>query len=60
MTKQSTLRRMEQQNAMRQPAAIIRCDQCDNGVEMSWNYCAWCGAIADWIPPARGERDQSR
>lgn len=30
-------------------AAITRCDQCDNGIEEGWNYCAWCGmGIDNW------------
>jgi hypothetical protein len=24
--------------------AIVRCDQCDNGIEKAWEFCAWCGA----------------
>lgn len=23
--------------------AMKRCDQCDNGIEPDWHYCAWCG-----------------
>ena len=23
--------------------ALARCDQCDNGIEQAWNYCARCG-----------------
>jgi hypothetical protein len=22
---------------------IVRCDQCDNGIESDWEFCAWCG-----------------
>lgn len=33
----------------------FRCDNCDNGVELEWNYCAWCGATKDWVPAAHGE-----
>lgn len=23
--------------------ALHRCDRCDNGIDLNWNYCAWCG-----------------
>jgi len=28
-------------------APIFRCDQCDNGVDLNWKYCPWCGAKGD-------------
>lgn len=24
-------------------AALQRCDRCDNGIDLKWYYCAWCG-----------------
>lgn len=24
-------------------SGIVRCDQCDNGIEQAWEFCAWCG-----------------
>lgn len=29
----------------------FRCSNCDNGIELEWEYCAWCGAIKDWVAP---------
>lgn len=23
--------------------ALLRCDQCDNAIELIWIYCPWCG-----------------
>ena len=28
---------------------IMRCDNCDNGVELEWEFCAWCGGTKNWI-----------
>lgn len=28
----------------------FRCDECDNGVEPEWEFCAWCGVRAHWNP----------
>lgn len=30
----------------------FRCDNCDNGVELEWEHCAWCGATKNWIRAA--------
>lgn len=27
----------------------LRCDDCDNGIEADWKFCAWCGSIAHEI-----------
>jgi len=36
----------------------FRCDNCGKGVELEWEYCAWCGATKDWLPdePIEAER----
>jgi len=31
------------------PLPTFRCDGCDNGVELEWEYCAWCGRTKDWV-----------
>lgn len=39
----------------RDPLPVFRCDNCDNGVEVEWKFCAWCGAGADWVHAPSGE-----
>ena len=36
-----------------QPAQepVVRCSQCDNGIELRWDYCPWCGEVGDWDHP---------
>jgi len=29
---------------------INRCDNCDNGVEPEWPFCAWCGVAQELDP----------
>lgn len=38
--------------AVTQPSAApqLRCDECDNGVDPTWNYCPWCGETNHWSP----------
>jgi hypothetical protein len=24
----------------------LRCDDCDNGIQSDWKFCAWCGSSA--------------
>lgn len=33
-----------------EPAPEFRCGNCENVVDdTGWNYCAYCGATADWV-----------
>ncbi len=25
---------------------VLRCEDCDNGIEPNWKFCAWCGSVA--------------
>ena len=38
----------------REGAAVpaFSCDGCDNGVDLEWEYCPWCGRTKDWTPIA--------
>jgi hypothetical protein len=31
----------------------FRCDNCGNGVEIGWEFCAWCGLGAGWVPSSK-------
>lgn len=37
----------------------LRCDECDNGVEPAWDFCAWCGAPQNWKPAEPGSHDEA-
>ena len=33
-----------------------RCDECDNGIEAHWNWCAWCGCNLTLPAPPSEEK----
>ena len=37
---------------------MFRCDNCNNGVEIEWKFCAWCGSGPDWVSLSADEQEE--